>query len=202
MFTKIRLVMSVCAWDTLARFMEYGGGGCVLDNFYRFVRTVQSCAGVYGTVDACVIVSVDVSLQGGREVMHGVIYPPLHRAPRSLDMPFKDICLPSPTPPMIATLTVPKTVISSSGNIVPQNSMQARSLPDSAKWLAAENEAMDSVIGILVIGKMVIGRTDSYLTPGVDAIPAMFVYEPKCTLAKTVERYKARRVVRGSLKNP
>jgi len=78
--------------------------------------------------------------------MHGEIFPPTHRGPRYIDVPFIDICYLSPTSPIIATLNAPKTLCSASGSIVPQNSRQARALTASAKWLAVEDDEMKSVI--------------------------------------------------------
>lgn len=78
--------------------------------------------------------------------MYCVTFPPTYRGPRYLDMPFNGICFPLPIPPMIATLTVTKTLDTASGNIVPQDSRQARTLPESEKWLAAEDNEMESAI--------------------------------------------------------
>lgn len=75
---------------------------------------------------------------------------------------------------MIATLTIPKTMNFVADRIVPQNSMQAQSLPASAKWLAADREKVDSVIQ-----KKVVGHATSYLPPDVEVISAMRVYALK-----------------------
>lgn len=123
LFTKLYLVMSVCvnsAWDTLVRFMACGGGGCVLNILSPSMTTVRAFAGIYGVMDGCVIISIATSLKDGEEVMYVVVFPPSHRGPRYLDIPFRAICFISPTPPLITTLTIPKTMNSVAGNVVPE----------------------------------------------------------------------------------
>lgn len=95
------------------------------------------------------------------------------------------------------TLAVPKTFNSSSGNLVPQNSRQARALSYSAKWLAAEDDEMD-----LVIEKKVIGRTASCFPPSVTVISNMLMYALKRTLTNTIEVYKVMSMVLEFLRTP
>lgn len=164
--TRLYHVVSVCVnsdWDTSTRFLACGEGGCVLNSFYPIMTTARACADDDVTVDGCFIVSVGTSLRDGEQIMKGVMFPPSHGSPRYIDVLFSSACFPSPNMPMFATLTVPnKTVNSSSGNIIPQHSSQVRSLPDSAKLLAAEDEYTDSVND-----KNVIDRTASFLPTGV-----------------------------------
>lgn len=68
-------------------------------------------------------------------------------------VPFSDICIPSPVHPMIATLTVPKTLNSTSAHSVLQHSRQAMALPNLA---SGRPRKMASVIE-----KNMIGRTAS-----------------------------------------
>lgn len=115
------------------------------------MTTVQASARVYGIVDGCFIISIDTSLQESmgiayRGIMYGVMFPPSHRGPRCLEVPLSDLCFPSPTYLLITTLTIQNIMISVADNVVPNYSRYARSLPDSARWLAAEDEGMDSVI--------------------------------------------------------
>lgn len=83
--------------------MVYGGERCVLNNLYPVMTFVRACAGVYGTIDGCVIVPIDTSFHDNIEIMHGIIFQPTHRG-------LSYICFPSHVPPMIATLSVPKTL--------------------------------------------------------------------------------------------
>lgn len=87
MFTKMYLIMSMCtnsAWNTFARFMAYGSGGYVLNNFYPSMTIVCTCAGVCGTVNGCAIVSTDTSFQDSSVIMYGVVLQPTHQGPRFL----------------------------------------------------------------------------------------------------------------------
>lgn len=107
LYTKLCMVMSVCmhsAWDALARFMTYSGGGRVLNNFRPNMTVVRASIGGYGIEDECVIISIDTSLKDGKETMYGVIFPLAHHGPRYLDVPLSDINFSSPTPPIIATI--------------------------------------------------------------------------------------------------
>lgn len=53
---------------------------------------------------------------------------------------------------MIATLTAPRTMNLTSNHVVSKSSRQPRSLPDSSRWLVAEDEEME-----LAIEKMFLG---------------------------------------------
>lgn len=106
------------------------------------MTTFRACAGVYGTVDGCVIVSINTSFNDNNEVMCGFIFPPTHHGTRCIDMRFSGICFLSHIPSIITTLTMPKTP----GHVIPQNSRQARTLLDSAKRLNAEEYKMESSI--------------------------------------------------------
>lgn len=108
------------AWDNVTRFMECGGGRCALNKLYAIMITVCASASTYGDVDGCVIMHIDTSLKDGQEVMYGVIVPPSHRGPRYMGIPLTDKYFPSPTPPMYATRTVPKTRNSAVDHVVPQ----------------------------------------------------------------------------------
>lgn len=73
MFTNLYLIMSVykdSAWDILAGVMAYGGAGCVLSPHH-----VRAAAGVNGTVDDCVVVSINTSYQDVKEIMYDLIVP-------------------------------------------------------------------------------------------------------------------------------
>lgn len=78
--------------------------------------------------------------------MYGVVFQSSHHGPRYLDVTFSNICFLTPLPPIVANLMVPK-ITSDSGNIVPNKSRQAGSLPVSFTWLTAEDEEMISMIG-------------------------------------------------------
>lgn len=54
MLTKLHVLMLLCygsAWNILARYMAYGGGWCVLNNFYPVMTAVGVSARVYRIVD-------------------------------------------------------------------------------------------------------------------------------------------------------
>lgn len=180
------------ACDTLAIFIAYGGGGCVMNNCYLSMATVRAFARIYRIVDGCVTIYIDTSLRDNKEGVYGVVLAPSHRGSRYLDVPFSDICFPSPTPPMIATHTVPETVNFVADHVMPQSARQARSLRDSSRWIVAEDEGMDSLIQ-----ERLIVCTAAYLPLCV--VATMFVHTFKWTLGDTVERYKAWWVVRGLL---
>lgn len=106
------------------------------------MTTVKASAGVHGMFDGCVMIPIDSSLQDGKYDACGVVFPPTHKGPRYLDAPFTDVWIPSYAPPMIATRIVPKIVNSATDHVVPQNSRQARYVPDSHNWLDHVNEEM------------------------------------------------------------
>lgn len=78
--------------------------------------------------------------------MGDVVFPPTHKSPRRLNVPFNELSLPSPAPPMGAILAIPKVVYSSTDHIVRQIYRKASSLPDWRKWRDAEDEKMASAV--------------------------------------------------------
>lgn len=64
------------------------------------------------------------------------VLPLNHRKPRYLDVPYSDVHLPLNILPLL------KNMNAVDGHANTQNSCQVRSLPDSAKWIAAEHEEM------------------------------------------------------------
>lgn len=77
--------MYICVTNSMGThtiFMAHGGGRYVLNNFYPIMTAVGATAGICEVVDVFVIISINKSLQDGKEVMHGVIFAPFHRGPR------------------------------------------------------------------------------------------------------------------------
>jgi len=95
---------------------------------------------------------------------------------------------------MSPTVHMPKALSVTREHVIPLSSRRARNLKDSAKWLAAEDEEMASIEH-----NKVIDCTSTYVPEGIVAITTMFIYALKWTLLNTIERYKARWVVRGFL---
>mmetsp|Transcript_23987 Transcript_23987/g.45571 ORF Transcript_23987/g.45571 Transcript_23987/m.45571 type:complete len:295 (-) Transcript_23987:992-1876(-) len=200
MCTQIYLMESPCcvtAWDTLARFMAHGGGGCTLNTY----RPLMSMAGTStcedGELELFVVVSVDTSKRTHDCVMFGVVYLPSHTGDRYRDVPYELMCFEDPAAPMSQTVHMPKVLNVSGEHVIPQSVRQARSLKDADKWLAAEEEEMESIKHTKVIT-----HTSVYLPEGIIAIITIFIYALKLILLSTIERYKARWVVRGFMEIP
>lgn len=70
----------------------------------------------------------------------------LSSMPLGSEVSFRNVCFPSPTAPMIATLMVAKIMNSVTNHVVPPNSRQTRSLSCQTLWIVAEDEEMDSMI--------------------------------------------------------
>lgn len=48
-------------------------------------------AGVWGTMEGCVLVSTDSSHNDSADVMYSVVLPPAHHDPRCVDVPYNDV---------------------------------------------------------------------------------------------------------------
>lgn len=64
-------------------------------------------------------------------------------------------------PPMLASLYGTMILNDVEGHVIPQNSRKARSLLDSAKWIAAEHEEMHCIAQ-----DKVLGRTSPFFPEG------------------------------------
>lgn len=99
--------------------------------------------------------------------------------------------------PVSSTVHIPKVINVSEEHHISQSARPARNLPDSDKWLAAENDEMESVWH-----NNVIAHTSAYLSEGFNAITTMFIYALKWTLVNTIETYMARGIVRRFMEIP
>mmetsp|Transcript_36555 Transcript_36555/g.70156 ORF Transcript_36555/g.70156 Transcript_36555/m.70156 type:complete len:263 (+) Transcript_36555:948-1736(+) len=129
--------------------------------------------------------------------MYGVVLPPNHPGPVVFDITFADVRFPPAIPPILSAIQGVKVLNAIQSHVVPQNSQQARSLPDADKWVAPKHEEMQ-----LIADEKVTGWTSLFILDGVIAITTIFVHALKRTLENTIERYKARWVVRGVLEIP
>lgn len=74
------------------------------------------------------MISTDKPLQDGKEILYVVVFPPWHQRPRHLDVPFINICFLSPTPPIVAIVSMPEVLDAQAKQQVPHNARQPRSL--------------------------------------------------------------------------
>lgn len=137
------------------------------------------------------IVSTHTSKLTHDYVMYGEVYKPTHTGDRYRDVQFDIMCFGDHGIPVNFSVQMPAILSVSGYNIIPQNASLARSLPNSNKWLSAEDDGIESIRY-----NRVIAQTASLLPDGVIAITTMFIYTLKWTLMNTIERHKARRVVR------
>lgn len=85
MYTRLYLMESPCdvvAWDTLARFVAYGGGGCTLKSYHALMSMASTRMGQEGALEVCIIVYVDTSERTPDSVMYGVAYRSSHSGNR------------------------------------------------------------------------------------------------------------------------
>mmetsp|Transcript_29760 Transcript_29760/g.56101 ORF Transcript_29760/g.56101 Transcript_29760/m.56101 type:complete len:116 (-) Transcript_29760:993-1340(-) len=89
--------------------------------------------------------------------MYGVVLPPNHPGPVVFDITFADVRFPPAIPPILSAIQGVKVLNAIQSHVVPQNSQQARSLPDADKWVAPKHEEMQ----LIADEKMRIIRTRS-----------------------------------------
>lgn len=97
--TQVYLMEYTCdvtAWDTLARFAGYAGGGCTLNSYRPLMSMASSRTGVDGDLEECLIVSIDISKRTHDSVMYGVIYKPTYTGDWYRDVPYKLMCFGDP----------------------------------------------------------------------------------------------------------
>mmetsp|Transcript_23987 Transcript_23987/g.45573 ORF Transcript_23987/g.45573 Transcript_23987/m.45573 type:complete len:205 (-) Transcript_23987:2432-3046(-) len=146
--TQVYLLNSRCAdtaWNTLARFIAYGGGACTLNSYHPLMSMVRTCTGLDGMLEDRLVVSIYNSNIDGRGVMYGVVYGPRHDGGRYRDVAVSMARFVDLDTPMTPTVQMPKVLNATSGQVVPQNSKQVRNVPEAEHWLAAEEEELQSI---------------------------------------------------------
>lgn len=148
MLIRIYLTMSTCddsAWSIAARFMAYGCGSCVLNNFSLLMSSVTVVVGYNGASEGCVVAYVDHSRTVHKHIVYGVNLPPSRQVLRHLGVPDGDVHFLLIIPPIVFNLRGTRFMNDVKGHVLPQNSMSARSLSDFDKWIAAECEEMEFI---------------------------------------------------------
>lgn len=200
MCTHVYLMVSPCdvsAWDILARFVANCGGGYTLNSYHPLMSMASSSLGFDGALEECSVVSIDTYRRTHDYAMYGFIYKPTRSDDRYRVVPLDLVSFGEPRVHMSSFVQSPTILDVFDDNIIPQNARHVRSLPDSDKWLVAEDGEMESIRH----NKM-IAPTVRFLPDGIITITTMFIYALKRTLINTIERYKARWVVRGSMEIP
>lgn len=112
-----------------------------------------------------------------------------------LDILRRDLHFPRVTPPIVAKITGTIIMRGVDGHVDPQNSRQARSLSDSAKWIATEHDDIHSIADNNVIKEPQLLNTLVSLQ-----LWLCCVYALKWTPENTTDCAKSCCIVRGFLK--
>lgn len=94
MCTQACLMASPCdvvAWDTLARFTTYGGGGCTLNLCHPLMSMANTYIGADDELEECIVGFVDSSRRTRDSVMYGLAYRPSHSGDQYRDVPYEQL---------------------------------------------------------------------------------------------------------------
>lgn len=123
----------VVAWDALARFITYGGGGCKLNSYHPLVSMGNTRTDKDGELEERIVVSVDTSKRIHVDVTYGMVYRPSHYGDRYRDVPYGQVRFMDHAAPMSPTVRMPKLLNVSGEHVLPPSARQARNLPASNK---------------------------------------------------------------------
>lgn len=121
--------------------------------------------GVEGELEECVVVSLDTSERTHDGVVCGVVYLPSRSGDQYGYVRYEQICCMDLAAPMLPTVHMLNFLNVSVEHIIPQSARQACNLPDSDKWLAAEDDRMESIRWNKVPTHLLTFRRESLQSP-------------------------------------